>query len=267
MWNKRILTAAAVAFLVGAPAILGARSVHAVGVNRVTSCGTVITNPGSYALANNIGPCTGDGIDIDSGGVTLDLQGFTIAGPGVPTTSAGVAVPGPGTVSVTITSSTGTAKVMHFGTGINVSGASSWDVVVSNLDASQNGDGVDIVAAPKAPVVRNVTANSERGNGILVSLASGAVIANNHAASDTTGINVQSSLGTQVTGNVVSGNSFGIVNSPVMVSVVSAGEGTTAVGNVARKNSVFDIDELAANCVADVWLDNSFTTANQSCVH
>jgi parallel beta-helix repeat protein len=266
MWNRRILTASAVALLVGASAVVGATRAHAAGVTPVTACGTVISTPGSYALANNLGPCTGDGIDITTGGVTLDLQGFTIEGPGAATTFSGIAVPAPGTISVSIVSSTGAGKVIHFGTGVNVSGASSWGVVVKGIDASQNGDGIDILAAPKAPVVENDSANSDSGNGILVSLASGAVIANNHAENDTTGISVQSSLATQVTDNVVSGNSYGIVNSPAMIATVTAGEGTVAVGNVAVRSSVFDIDELAAGCIADVWLDNTFTTANQTCV-
>ena len=38
-----------------------------------------ISQPGSYYLAHNLTVSTGDGIDINTNGVTLDLNGFTIA--------------------------------------------------------------------------------------------------------------------------------------------------------------------------------------------
>ena len=36
---------------------------------------------GKYRLATDLGPCSGDGIDIRTGNVTLDLDGYTITGP------------------------------------------------------------------------------------------------------------------------------------------------------------------------------------------
>jgi parallel beta-helix repeat protein len=259
---------ATTAVLAIAPAVFGIATAHAAGLTEVTSCGTIITSPGSYELAADLGPCPGDGIDIETSGVTLDLLNHTIKGPGAASTFAGIAVPGAATTSVTITSSTGGASVTAFGVGIDVSGTSTWGVVVSNLSASRDGDGIDIINAPKVPQVANVTASSEVGTGILVSVATGATITNSTADSDQTGIDVETSLGTIVTGNTVQGNSYGIVNSPATVGVaVTAGEATIALDNVATRSSILDINEEAAGCIADIWLANTFATASQTCVH
>ena len=45
------------------------------------SCGSVITEPGEYALVADVF-CTDNGITIAASGVRLDLRGFTLTGPG-----------------------------------------------------------------------------------------------------------------------------------------------------------------------------------------
>jgi parallel beta-helix repeat protein len=258
---------ATTAVLAVAPAVFGIATAHAAGpATLVTSCGTTITQAGNYALAGNLGPCTGDGIDIKTSGVTLDLLNFTIMGPGATSTFAGIAVPRTGTTSVTITSSTGGASITKFGVGVNVSGTSTWGVVVSNLSASGNRDGIDINAG-QVPLIDSVTTDSDTGTGILVTGSTGATIANSRAHMDHTGIDIEMSLGTKVTSNTLQGNSYGIVNSPSILVIVSAGEATTAVGNMATKSSILDINELSPNCIADVWAGNTFSSASQTCVH
>lgn len=269
MVNRLIARVATTAVLAVGPAIFGIATAHAAGpATLVTSCGTSITQAGNYALAGDLGPCPGDGVDIKTSGVTLDLLNYTIKGPGATSAFAGIAVPAAGTTGVTITSSTGAGSVTQFGVGINVSGTSTWGVVVSNISASGNRDGIDIINGPKAPLVENVTADSDSGLGILVSLGTGTIIANSHADKDSTGIEIQGSIGTELTGNTVQGNSYGIVNIPAALApLVTAGAGTSAENNVATRNSILDINEQAPNCLADVWVGNTFSTASQSCVH
>jgi hypothetical protein len=48
----------------------------------ITSCGYTITEAGNYEVASNLGPCGGDGIDIEASNVQLKLNGHTITGSG-----------------------------------------------------------------------------------------------------------------------------------------------------------------------------------------
>lgn len=271
MLNIRLARLATTALLAAVPATLGMATAHADGPTSptpVTACGTAITAPGSYALTANLGPCTSDGVDIESSGVTLDLAGFTITGPGAATTTAlGISVPGSGTTGVSITSSVSGGGVTAFGTGVSVSGTSSWGVAVTGVTASGNGDGVDILNSAHAPLVQNVTASTETGTGILVSgTVDNAVVTGNTASGDTTGIDVEDSFATELLGNTVTGNGTGIVNGPVVLALVPTGGGTSAENNVATGNTVLDINEEAPGCIGDVWLDDTFGTASQSCV-
>lgn len=80
-------------------------------VQLVTTCGTVITSAGTYVVANDLGPCTGDGIDVAHNNVTLSLNGHTITGNDTNNHTAneqlgvllanvtGVKVHGPGTIT------------------------------------------------------------------------------------------------------------------------------------------------------------------------
>jgi hypothetical protein len=45
----------------------------------ISSAPFIITKPGSYYLTTNLNVSTGDAIDIDTNGVTLDLNGFTLS--------------------------------------------------------------------------------------------------------------------------------------------------------------------------------------------
>ena len=57
------------------------------GTNSVTACGTVITNAGTWTLANNL-TCSGDAVEIQVSSVNLKLNGFTITGLGAGSGSA-----------------------------------------------------------------------------------------------------------------------------------------------------------------------------------
>jgi parallel beta-helix repeat protein len=59
--------------------LLAAGSVLAAPPQLVTECGTVITEPGNYLLANDLVGCPDSGVSIFSSDVTLDLKGYTIS--------------------------------------------------------------------------------------------------------------------------------------------------------------------------------------------
>jgi hypothetical protein len=71
--------------------------------------------------------------------------------------------------------------------------------------------------------------------------------------------------GAAITGNTASGNQYGIYNA-------SPGNATADafVGNVSTSNTVFDMYDVydaSNNCLSSVWLDNTFKSANSSCIH
>src|SRR4051812_29696795 len=72
--SKSVAVAFAVAFLV----LLGSRPARA--ATPIVSCGTVITEPGQYYVANDLVTVGGDCIDIVSDRVTVRLDGHTITG-------------------------------------------------------------------------------------------------------------------------------------------------------------------------------------------
>jgi parallel beta-helix repeat protein len=59
----------------------------------ITTCGTEITKPGDYYLANDLLGCTGDGLIIRSSKVDVDLNGHVITAGG-PRTGVGIRIPG-----------------------------------------------------------------------------------------------------------------------------------------------------------------------------
>jgi hypothetical protein len=56
----------------------------------ISSLPFTITQPGSYYLTRNLSVASGNGITINADGVTLDLMGFTLSGPGSNTGSYGI---------------------------------------------------------------------------------------------------------------------------------------------------------------------------------
>lgn len=59
--------------------LLAAGSVLAAPPQPVTECGTIITEPGKYRLANDLVDCPDNGVIIYSSDVTMDLKGHTVS--------------------------------------------------------------------------------------------------------------------------------------------------------------------------------------------
>jgi parallel beta-helix repeat protein len=49
------------------------------GPKNVTECGTILTEPGSYKLVNNLLDCPGNGVEIIGSDITLNLHGYEIS--------------------------------------------------------------------------------------------------------------------------------------------------------------------------------------------
>src|SRR5437016_3636485 len=75
-------------------ALLGASPAKAGTAITTATCPVIISQPGEYDLKVDLGPCPGDGIQIQVSGVNLHLNGHTITGDGA-FGSAGIRVESP----------------------------------------------------------------------------------------------------------------------------------------------------------------------------
>ncbi len=125
-----------------------------------------ITQPGSYYLTGNINGVVGKhGIEIAASGVTLDLNGFELAG--VPThgsTFDGVRVDAGGRSNISVRG--GTVRNWS-GVGINLDAFSPINCIVTDVRATNNGaEGIAVGANSR---VSDCTASLNTGDGIQLS--------------------------------------------------------------------------------------------------
>jgi len=110
-----------------------------------TSSLVIITQPGSYYLTHNLTVSTGDGIDINTNNVTLDLNGFTIASTAASASGTGILLTN-GLKNITIANGfiqggvtnngSGVYNGSGFGYGIYFSGVQPANVLVSRVSVA-----------------------------------------------------------------------------------------------------------------------------------
>jgi len=270
-----------VMFLILIPTILAAS-------NSVSSCGSAITNSGTWTLTQNL-TCTGNGIDVQAGNVILKLNGFTITGPGT-NAGTGVLVASSEGTRLNKVTLVGPGTITNFQNGIvfqGTNGGGAVDLVIENnlmgilllsdtaavipssllISQNQLQSSAESISGPLAAstIVGNSCSDSEdcinlvdaSGNKILGNLSNG----NRHA-----GIEVGANTGGSVsTGNTVEGNQtsnnrfYGIFLGP-------NSSGNHLIGNVAFQNRFLDINEFNPQCGSDTFLSDVFGRASQSCV-
>jgi parallel beta-helix repeat protein len=201
------------------PLLLGpARSTFAAdGVTLIKQTSTTvfpikITMPGSYRLASDLTVMrpTADAIDITADDVTLDLNGFSIIGPGA---GSGIGINGAAFNASVVTVTNGAITRMGFG-GV----ALGADAHIEGVRAVANGPHafVGIVAGQYSRIVGNVANNNvgpvaeEAAVGIFC--AGSCLISGNTANHNYKGI--VTSSGSLVLGNSASGNRYGLDLSP-----------------------------------------------------
>lgn len=185
-----------------------------------------ITQPGSYYLTGNISGVTGKiGIEIVTGGVTIDLNGFVLGG--VPGSLAGIASTENGMSSVAVRN--GTIRGWG-GAGVNFSASGIVNnVQISSLVVSGNGGGI------RAGYRSNITDCTVYSNtGIGISVGSDSTVSNCRV-SGSTGDGISGTSGVTVTGCVSNENTgTGIaISSGVISSCVTNGNTINGVSNSA----------------------------------
>lgn len=211
----------------------------------------VITQPGSYYLTGNIGITKSNGINIQSGGVTLDLMGFRIAKTGG-TPGVAIQITGNGLKDITIRNGTLAGPGLTDGI-LELVTDDPINVRVSDLNVSGcSNQGIDLGVHPSTSVencsvsgvgtvginageIRNSTAVDCGGDAIL---ASGNVVDSRGISTGGRGIdaegNVTNSFGTSSGSDGIScgGNVFNSVGMANTTSQVA--DGIEAIGNVSN---------------------------------
>jgi hypothetical protein len=136
----------------------------------------IISQPGSYYLSGNIAGVSGKwGIQIEASNVTLDLNGFSLAG--VAGALHGIYFPYPTTTNVTVRN--GLINGWTGGSGVYHLAAHG---IMEHLVVSGNNEGIRVGGASQ---VRQCTVNASIQHGIAVS-GSGSLILENHCAGNNT---------------------------------------------------------------------------------
>lgn len=137
----------------------------------VVTCGSTITQ--STRLANDVGPCPGDGINIGASNITLDLAGHSVFG--MPLNQYGTT--SDEAVGIHFLQTTGSkvenGSVYHFAVGVLVDGGSANTVRrinahdnVGPVGVYQYGDGISVWGSSQNTVEDNVAARNGPFSGI-----------------------------------------------------------------------------------------------------
>lgn len=237
---SKVATVAALAvplFVIAAP------SAHADPL----ACGSDVTE--TTALTGDVvcpAGWTGDGLRVTAPGVTLDLAGFDVTGPG----AAGVRLLAS---DATVTNgSASLAIVSGFSAGVVLEGDGG---TVRSLTASGNAQGILLAGVDGSLIAGNVVSGNSR-DGIIADISNDNTIRNNTVAKNSSGIAINASDRNTIDANTVSKNRlFGLAlycdadgNTVSGNSVVSTGVGagiivrtgsddTVIVGNGANLNA------------------------------
>jgi parallel beta-helix repeat protein len=218
----------------------------------VTTCGTTITQPGQYILANDLLACAEDGIVIRSAGVSLNLNGHQITGiqrsltHGIQVTlspNESVIIDGPGTIA-------------RFGTGLELDLAHGRAFIVS-VTARQNRFGFMVLNGSEITLGNNTAVN----NSVI-----------GFALYDTDDSSlVESSANANGDGIVILGSRNEIIlntanNNEKNGIVAFNGAHNRISTNTALGNSRYDLYQLGQDC-NNTWVNNTFNSANLPCIH
>lgn len=283
------------ALLVLVVSILSGPSAKAGTAITQSTCPIIITQPGEYDLATDVGPCAPgvDGIEIRASAVTLHLDGHKINGsaaPGTCNASNGVhvslPVPAPMLSQVRVL---GDGTISNFSIGFlaenSVNSFVKFTTVTANCPFFSYGFVIlgpgsqwklqgNVVREPgdtsTGIFVRRINDNHVVANDVNDTIAlydsSNNVIANNIADDNAGGI----VLGTITTGsnnneihaNTTNNNNHG--NNGLWITHGSTGNNVT--GNHSFANLPFDMEDDNPGCGTNKWRGNHFGKANQSCI-
>lgn len=239
--------------------LLGFHAGVANAQTQITKCGTFITAPGDYVLANDLSNCRA-GIIIGAGArdVVLSLAGHRITGAGTADTVAGIKtqsgatrirIQGPGVITGFTASKAG--GVLFYSTGVHeltavTSTGNNWGIVLTQGTyrvhgnvATNNGDGFVVSTAQGGTAdLSDNLASSNRENGIAITGSGGEVrIMHNTAA----------------------------FNGRYGIAAEEGSADSEILTNTALGNGTFDLIDANREC-QNTWADNTFGSSKGPCV-
>ena len=161
--------------------------------------------------------CTGDGLIVGADGIKIDLNGYTITGPGG---GVGIAVTGRADVSI----AGGTIRTFMTAVRVNT----STDVVIKQIEFVENSEAIDLQSGSVGNTIKdNLFRDSTTRAIMLRGNAIDNEIKNNTFTGNRVGILLFGGVDTTVKQNVLSGSSVAGIRFNV-----------TATGNVLKDNTV-----------------------------
>jgi len=218
-------------------------SAFSAGPKTINSC-TTISERGIYVLAADL-TSTGTCIKIRASDVYLALMGHIISG----TSGSAAGTSAIEVVAVTNVTIVGPGGVRNFGSGVNFEGVHASRV--SNVTSAGNFMGFNV----NADFVTPNPANLSQHNNFVGNVSVG----NNQHGFSLNG----ASNNTFVENNASGNGSIGIY---VYAGTGNLIEYNTAISNDSLSNGSFDLDDNNPNCDSDTWANNTFLTANQTCI-
>src|ERR671919_1426547 len=195
------------------------------------ACGQVVS--GVVNLTANLNCSSGDGIIVGGPNTVINMNGFSIIGPGQDSSKVGIMVPNVDNVVVN-----GPGSISNFQAGVLLTGANGFKINSAIL--SNNQIGTFMTGAENAQVQQNII----QGNSIGV------------ASHSSTGAAMDSNL---MNGNLLAGITF-----------VNTQQSSVGMNNiVGSQNGVFldgqsKQNTISANINANQYVDNSCETSNPS---
>lgn len=256
--TRRAAAAASALALAATAALVGSAPASALDG---PECGDVIAVD-TVLTADLVCDDSSDGLVIGADGVTLDLGGHTISGPGAYATPW-AAVRAAGRTGVTVTHGT----VTGFQAGVVLD--QSWGATVSKLTVSANDQGVNLAGGGQHLVAKNTVSANGR-DGVRLGLSTGNTVTQNTVDGNTWGISVaDGSQGNSVSRNVVTGshqhglNAFGgaAVTSFTQNTVSGSGNDGIVVGGDTSGTTVSQ-NSSSANGGAGLRVANSLVVKN-----
>lgn len=269
--NMRI----ALAMLAGIALLFSAQSARADDdghhATPITVCGTVISQPGRYFLANDLKQCPGFGISIAVSDVEVQLRGHTIQGTftdgdivahGGATGLSNIEIEGPGTLTQGFTGiafeNVHRSRVHHvvvvgnfFGIGVNAGDFTS-DATVQATASTDNEFRDNVVAGNLA---HGITVNGGNQNRFIGNNLSG------------NGINPPGHGLFLFNGNNnVARHNTTDANSGSGIDAGISGSGNLIDDNTALGNRGLDLNDENGDCTHNTWTDNSFNFNFPACI-
>lgn len=220
------------------------------GQIRGVTCGATLSVPGRYTLGTDLN-CSGTAITIAGSGVELSLAGHRISGSNLDVgiqvdLLGGGRILGPGTIALSKASAVG-INVFFAQRGVEVMGVTTTGGAI--------GFSVD-----DAKVVFHGNAASGSGTGFMLLLSDGSDLSGNMATGN-------SAYGFSIGGsrNHIVGNTA-MNNGQHGIHVNSGSTNNQITNNTAMGNHAYDLFDGNGAC-ANVWASNTFRTANLRCIH